>query len=93
MTSAPALTAEYSAPNGQSRAFTHTLPPSSKEPSTTERTTSLTALRSAVTDTQDQINAFLTQKMDEDNKKAGVVSAVDDAKAEELYGEETVEED
>jgi hypothetical protein len=93
MPSAVSLTAEYSARDSESKAFTQTLPPGSKEPSAAERTASLTALRSAITDTQDQINAFLTQKMDEDNKKAGAHATFDDAKAEELYGEETVEED
>jgi hypothetical protein len=93
MSSAPALTAEYSAPHSELKAFTHTLPPCSGEPSAAERTASLTALRSAVTDTQDQINALLTHKMDEDNKNAGTLAAAEDAKAEELYGEETIEED
>jgi hypothetical protein len=93
MSHAPALTAAYSAPDSEPKAFAQPLPSSSKEPSTAERTASLAALRSAITDTQDQVNAFLTDKMDEDNRKAGAPAVVDDTKAEELYGEETVDED
>jgi hypothetical protein len=92
MASSPALTASYSAPSSDAKVFSQTLPACSNEPSATERTTSLTALRNAISDTQDQINAFLTQKMDEDVKKAGVAS-VDDATFEENYGEDATEQD
>jgi len=93
MSSTPALTATYSAPFTGPKSFTQSLPACSEEPSTIERTASLTALRTAITTTQDQINAFLTHKMEEDNQKAGAAAAVDDAKAEENYGEEAAEDD
>jgi hypothetical protein len=89
----PALSADYSAPSSENKNFNQPLPTCSKEPSPSERTAYLAALRTSITDAQDQINAFLTQKMDEDNKKAGVVSTIDDAKAEENYGEEVVDGD
>ncbi|KAF2432119.1 hypothetical protein EJ08DRAFT_163432 [Tothia fuscella] len=88
----PALVASYSAPCSDSTEFHQPLPTCSKDPSTEERTASLAALREAITNTQDQINDFLTKKMEEDNAKAGV-AAVDDAKAEEAYGEEDAEEE
>jgi hypothetical protein len=89
----PALVANYCAPSSEEKNFTQTLPKCSEEPSTAERTAYLAALRTSITNAQDQINAFLTQKMEEDNKKAGVASAADDAKAEENYGEEVVDDD
>jgi hypothetical protein len=86
MSSALALTASYTS-SSESKEFHQSLPTFSKEPSTADRTASLTALREAITATQDQINEFLTKKMGEDNAKAGA-AAIDDAKAEEKYGEE-----
>jgi Gon7 family len=87
MSSAPALTAEYSSPGGASKTFKHELPTCSSDPPTTEeRTAYLTELRSSIGQIQDEINVFLTQKMEEDKAQAG--AATDDAKAEENYGEE-----
>lgn len=91
ITENPSLSANYSAPDSEEKSFCQPLPICSEEPS--ERTSYLTALRTSITGAQDQINAFLTQKMEEDNKKAGAASATDDSKAEENYGEEVVDED
>ncbi|KAL2703771.1 hypothetical protein AAEP93_004842 [Penicillium crustosum] len=41
---------------------------------------------------QDQINAFLTERMEEDKQVQGQISA-QEAKEEENYGEEVVEDD
>lgn len=92
MSSAITLKASYTAPSSEAKSFKQSLPACSTNPSTAERTSSLTALRTALGEAQDQINVFLTQKMDEDNTKAGAAQ-VDDAKFEETYGEEAAEED
>ena len=86
------FTAEYTAPESASESFKQSLPACPREASTEKRTAYLTALRTSITDMQDQINVFLTKKMEEDNLKAGDKAAAD-AKEEENYGEETVEED
>jgi hypothetical protein len=86
------LKAVYTAPGAAQETFKQPLPTCSKQPSTEERTAYLTSLKMSITDVQDQINIFLTHKMEEDNQKAGTAAAVD-AKEEENYGEETVEED
>lgn len=86
------LKAEYQASTG-SKTFTHTLP-SAVVTSTTEKTAYLSALRGLVVQTQEEVNAFLTAKMEEDKTMvltAGVKG--DEKKAEENYGEEIVEED
>ncbi|KAE9972496.1 hypothetical protein BLS_004013 [Venturia inaequalis] len=93
ITEKPSLSATYSAPDSEQNSFDQPLPMCSEEPSPTERTAYLAALGTSITKAQDQINAFLTHKMEEDNAKAGVASAEDDAKAEENYGEEVVEDD
>ncbi|QDS73622.1 hypothetical protein FKW77_001975 [Venturia effusa] len=94
ITEKPTLSANYSAPASEEKSFHQQLPICSQEPSPTERTAYLAALRASITGIQDQINVFLTQKMEEDNAKAGAAaSAEDDAKAEENYGEEVVEDD
>lgn len=93
VTEKPTLSATYSAPGSEEKSFDQPLPMYAEEPSPTERTAYLAALRTSITDAQDQINAFLTQKMKEDIAKAGAASAEDDAKAEENYGEEVVDDD
>ena len=82
------LTAIYTSPSTSSAiVFTHPLPPSS-----TDQTTYVAALRESTLKLQDDINALLTQKMEEDKAVAGT-RAVDEAKAEENYGEEGAEEE
>jgi hypothetical protein len=87
------LKADYSAPKSAPETFKEALPAISKDPSTEERTAYLTALRTSITGMQDQVNVFLTKKMEEDNQKAGAAAAAQDAKEEENYGEESVEDD
>lgn len=54
-------------------------------------------MRSEVSKLQDDVNAFLTQKMEEDKAKeagnAGGKHNKDEERLEEMYGEEDVEED
>jgi hypothetical protein len=83
------LAATYTAPSATSpQTFTAALPALSTPPSTQDRVAYLAALQSSLKTLQGEINTFLTQKM-EDDKAAGA----NDAKAEETYGEEVVEED
>ena len=91
--SAPAqLTAHYTSPGCSAKHFIHSLPELSSNPSIADRTAYLSKLRAEAIELQSSINAFLTQKMGEDNPASGK-PAVDDAKEEENYGEEVVEED
>lgn len=86
------LRAEYQASTG-SKTFTHTLP-SAVATSTTEKSAYLSALRGLVVQTQEEVNAFLTAKMEEDKTVASTAGVkADEKKAEENYGEEVVEED
>lgn len=86
------LRTEYRAPTG-SKTFTHTLP-SAVVTSTREKSAYLSTLRGLVAQTQEQVNAFLTAKMEEDKVVTSMAGVkVDEKKAEESYGEEVVEED
>ena len=90
-TSAPILKAEYAAPNA-SKTFEHPLP--TTDTTTTEgKAAYLSALRESVAKMQEEINTFLTAKMEEDKVLVAMAGAKgDDKKEEENYGEE-VEED
>ena len=86
------LKADYAAPN-EAKSFAYPLPPATNE-STEQKTAYLSALRESVTKLQEDINAFLTQKMEEDKGLASTDGAkVDDKKEEENYGEETLDDD
>ncbi|KAK4165010.1 hypothetical protein QBC43DRAFT_41485 [Cladorrhinum sp. PSN259] len=52
----------------------------------------LNSLRQSIISVQERVNKQLTERMEEDNKRSNKPS-VDDAKEEENYGEEVVEED
>ena len=82
----PTLTANYAAPTSSSQTFTAELPALASPPSTADRVAYLAELASAMKTMQKDVNEFLTQKMADDK-------AADDAKDEETYGEEVVEED
>lgn len=62
-----------------------------------DKTAYLSSLRSNVSQMQDDINAYLTQKMEEDKAQdagaAGKRSNKDEDRQEEMYGEEDAEED
>lgn len=78
------LSADYASPNG-TRTFSAQLPAATPSSSTTDRVAYLEDLQSNLKTLQNDINAFLTQKMADD--KAG------DTKEEENYGEEVADED
>ena len=86
------LQATYRSPTS-SETFAHTLP-SASVASTEEKTAYLSALRKSVVKLQEDINGFLTTKMEEDkalSASAGI--KVDDKAEEDNYGEERVEGD
>jgi hypothetical protein len=99
----PQLTATYQSSDA-SHGFTKDLPAiigaGDKEAggdSVEQKTAYLSALRTDIVQLQADINAFLTQKMGEDQKAAGGgaqgKSAAADQKEEEMYGEEDPEDD
>ena len=86
------LQATYTSPTS-SETFAHTLP-SAQAASTTAKTAYLSALRVSVVKLQEDINGFLTSKMEEDKMLAASAGIKADDKAEEdNYGEERVEEE
>lgn len=88
------LKADYSSPT-TTRTFALSLPSASASTrSTKEKTSYLSVLRKSVVQLQDDINGFLTTKMEEDKALAAEAGTkTDDKKEEEKYGEEGVEED
>ncbi|KAI9839505.1 MAG: hypothetical protein M1819_002130 [Sarea resinae] len=99
------LTANYVSPDS-SRTFQHDLPtlPAFSHPSGTTndqnpKTAYLSALRTCTTKLQEEVNVFLTRRMEEDNKaSAGTATAangskLDEKQEDENYGEEMVDED
>jgi len=91
-------TAYYTSPNGE-KSFAQDLPALSVG-NVEEKTTYLSALRSKNTELQADINAFLTEKMEEDSKGAqggpgqgGRKKSKKEEREEEMYGEEDPEAD
>jgi hypothetical protein len=82
----PSLTATYTSPTSEPQTFTSELPALASPPTTTDRVAYLDTLSSSLKTLQKDVNAFLTQKMAD-------YKAADDAKDEETYGEEIVDED
>jgi hypothetical protein len=95
------LRAVYESPQPSTRTFEYQLssPIASCDPSaenTKVKVAYLSELRSMVPKLQDEINVFLTERMEEDKKEAeaqGRQLSAKEAKEEENYGEEVVEED
>ena len=85
------LEADYRSESG-AEAFRHPLGPIEANAPTAERVEYLGGLRSAVTALQEEINTFLTRKMDEDKTSSAKAAALDDRQEEENYGEEVVDE-
>lgn len=95
-TPTPTLTATYTTTPQANPPFTITTAIAAPTPSQTpleQKTAYLRSLRAAVLGAQEEINKELTQRMEEDNARAGGTAAGKDAKDEENYGEEMVEED
>ena len=86
------LTASYTSPTS-SQTFTQPLP-SASVTSTSEKTAYLSALRKSVVQLQEDVNFFLTAKMEEDKAiAASAGTKADDKAEEEHYGEEKVEDE
>ncbi|KAJ5081300.1 hypothetical protein NUU61_009564 [Penicillium alfredii] len=85
------LHAVYTAPQA-SRTFEHAIPVDSATDAVAAKQAHLTALQSFVPKLQEEINVFLTERMEEDKKAQGQISEKE-AKEEENYGEEVVEDD
>lgn len=99
------LTATYNGPTAY-KTFASALPAVPTSASTEDKTAFIAALRANVSQMQDDMNLFLTQKMDEDKAREADAantataaargakrSALDEAREEEMYGEEVVDED
>ncbi|KAJ4368823.1 hypothetical protein N0V83_005905 [Neocucurbitaria cava] len=82
----PSLSATYTSPTSSAQTFSSELPAITSTTSTADRVAYLAELQTSLKTLQSDVNAFLTQKMVDDK-------AADDAKAEETYGEEVVDED
>ena len=89
MASNTSLSAVYTAPQA-TETFEHVI--STTTSTLAAKQAHLSALQSLVPKLQDQINVFLTERMEEDKKVQGHLSA-QEAKEEENYGEEVVEDD
>ncbi|KAJ5474910.1 EKC/KEOPS complexsubunit Gon7 [Penicillium sp. IBT 31633x] len=83
------LNAVYTAPQA-TKSFEHVIPTTTG--TLAAKQAHLSALQSLVPKLQEEINIFLTERMEEDKKVQGKLSA-QEAKEEENYGEEVVEDD
>lgn len=84
----PSASAVYASPNS-SQSFQHPVAPSPAPDNVHAKTAYLAQLGQSTRKLQDDINAFLTERMDEDKKSAEVSER--EAREEENYGEENVE--
>ncbi|EKJ69224.1 hypothetical protein NXS19_007709 [Fusarium pseudograminearum] len=87
--SQPTLTAYYTSPESEPFQVSHTLSVISSTASTTDKASYLKALRASIAETQSTINQELTARMEQDKAR----DAAAEAKEEENYGEEVVEEE
>jgi len=91
------LIATYSSPTNN-HTFNYPLQTISSDASTKEKTSYITDLRTKTSQLQSDINAYLTERMEEDKaqevaKGAAKKSARDEQREEDMYGEEVGEED
>ena len=86
---AHALSADYSS-DGDSKVFTYSLTSLPQYHSTENKTAYLASLRASVGKLQDEVNAFLTKKMEQEKTTLGGKEK-DLRKEEENYGEEDVD--
>lgn len=88
------LTASYTSPSS-TQTFVQSLPPIPEASDTKSKTAYLGALKSSVQGMQEEINTFLTLKMEEDrlNDRGAAQGLRDERKEEENYGEEAVDDD
>ncbi|EGE08669.1 hypothetical protein TEQG_07629 [Trichophyton equinum CBS 127.97] len=92
---APRTSQETAEPSAHTftRQLSASIPPPG-ENSTAERTKYLAELRGSIVSLQADVNAFLTEKMEEDKLRDAQGSAtIDDKTKEDNYGEEVVDDD
>ncbi|KAF7894791.1 hypothetical protein EAF00_006605 [Botryotinia globosa] len=95
------LLATYSSPNNEKFEHVHKLPTPPASDNVNERTAYLGALRKATGEMQERINMELTARMEEDKVREAENAdgskvhggVIDEAKEEDNYGEEVVEEE
>ena len=95
MASQTPLKAQYASPSSQ-KAFEHTLPnlPADQtQEHISNKTAYLSALRAGCSKIQDDVNAFLTLRMEENKANYTSKGTTADEKAEAMYGEEEVEDE
>lgn len=80
----------YTAPD-TTKSFQHSIPATATVDSLAAKQAHLSALQALVPQLQDEINVYLTARMEEDNKAKGQLSEKE-AKEEDYYGEEVVED-
>jgi len=90
------LCADYSA-FAAAKNFQYAQVPLGGQPTPKETTAYIASLRNSLLEMQNDINAYLTQKMEEDKAAAatngnGIADKVDEQKEEENYGEEVEDE-
>jgi hypothetical protein len=102
MSSKPAISASYASPQPpHTYTFRHEVaapfPSDKKQESVATKKAYLSELRGLVTLVQAEVNVFLTERMEEDKQRAGGDATSKDAeleaKEEENYGEENVDDD
>ncbi|KAG9522012.1 hypothetical protein KCV07_g3303, partial [Aureobasidium melanogenum] len=87
------LTAVYTSPTA-TNTFSSPLPSAPiQASSSTEKSQYLGDLRQKVSQLQDDINQFLTKKMDQDKAATEGAASKDEDIEEQMYGEEVVDED
>ena len=86
------LRAIYASPDG-SQKFEHQLPINSAAPTTKDKISYLSTLRESVSKLQEEVNSFLTAKMEGDKNSAIKSDTKVDEEEEENYGEEVVEDE
>ena len=89
------LTATYTSDSNEPFSFSQSFPTPDAS-NVDDKSKYLGSLRAAVVETQEKINKELTARMEEDKARDATgpkVADVDEAKEEENYGEEVVEED
>ena len=86
------LEIDYTGPKG-STSFSQKLTPLPPKYTTEAKTAYLVNLRLSITEMQGKVNQLLTAQMERDNQDTnGGAAAVDNAKEEENYGEEVVDD-
>ncbi|KAG9546051.1 hypothetical protein KCU97_g21111, partial [Aureobasidium melanogenum] len=87
------LTAVYTSPTATNTFSSPLQSAPTQASSSTEKSQYLADLRQKVAQLQDDINQFLTKKMDQDKAATEGAASKDEDMEEQMYGEEVVDED